>query len=62
MSSIVTNGQIKVTNLWKREGLFYYSIVQVFNGNLKLIGTVTRRLDFVSYHLIKSNGFMAKKF
>lgn len=40
-------------NLWKRKGFFYYAKLNVYGGNGSLKGTVTKKLDFVSYHLIK---------
>ena len=37
---------------WKRKGLFYYATLNVYTNNA-LRGTVTKKLDFVSYHLIR---------
>lgn len=37
---------------WHRKGLFYYTFLHVY-GNGILKGIVTKKLDFVSYHLIK---------
>ena len=38
-------------NPWKRKGLFYYATLTVY-GNAVVRGTVKKKLDFVSYHLI----------
>jgi hypothetical protein len=41
-----------VKSLWTRHGLFYYATVQIFRGQ-RSVGNVTKKLDFLSYHLIK---------
>ena len=45
-----------MTNPWKREGLFYVVRLQTsvltLKGNRRTLN-VTKKLDFVSYHLIK---------
>lgn len=38
---------------WKRKGLFYYANLELFSGFGMHLGTVTKRLDFVSFHVIK---------
>ena len=47
-----------VETSWKRKGFFYEAILKWSSPHPKdktilLISTITRRLDFISYHLIK---------
>lgn len=37
--------------MWHREGLFYVARLNWIRGSYK--GTVEKRLDFISYHLIR---------
>jgi len=39
-------------NPWNRRGIFYIANVRVFR-NHQYVGTITKRLDFITYHLIK---------
>jgi len=39
---------------WYRKGFYYHSHIKYYRGpHLTLIGTTTRTLDFVSYHIIR---------
>lgn len=43
-------------NPWVREGLFYVATLQFCRPSgdkFHKVGTITRKLDFISYHLIK---------
>lgn len=42
----------KTTNGWYRDGLFYKTNVHVYRHG-RLYGKITRKLDPISYHLIK---------
>lgn len=42
----------KIRNLWTRKGIFYYARVNVYR-NHQYAGTIVKKLDFVSYHLIR---------
>lgn len=49
---LVDFGPYLQRSYWKRKGLFYYATLQFFRGQ-QSIGVLTKKLDFVSYHLIK---------
>lgn len=49
---LVDLGPYPVKSLWARKGIFYYSTLQIYKGPTK-VGAVTKKLDFLSYHLIK---------
>lgn len=38
---------------WKRRGLIYYASIHICDHNGRHNGTITKKLDFISYHLIK---------
>lgn len=38
-------------NLWSRRGIFYYARMNVYSRHVYQ-GTITKRLDFMSYHMI----------
>lgn len=40
---------------WKRKGIFYIAtvVVEKIEGDRLLTLTITRKLDFIAYHLIK---------
>ena len=41
-----------MNNPWKRKGLFYKADFRIYR-NGRIIGDYTKRLDFISYHVIK---------
>lgn len=42
----------KALNLWERRGCFYHAELDLWVEG-KVMGTMIKKLDFVSYHLIK---------
>lgn len=38
--------------MWNRKHLFYYARCNVYSRHIYQ-GTITKRLDFISYHMIK---------
>lgn len=49
---LVDLGPYSEKNLWERKGLFYYATLKWYKNNI-LICTTTKKLGFISYHLIK---------
>lgn len=46
-------GTAPTRNLWTRKGIFYYARVNIYNRARQYEGTIVKRLDFISYHLIR---------
>lgn len=44
---------MEVRNLWTRKWFFYYARVNVYYRNHQYAGTIIKKLDPVSYHLIR---------
>lgn len=37
---------------WKRKGFAYYAYIHISDSNGRYNGTINKKLDFISYHLI----------
>lgn len=49
---LVDLGPYPQRSFWQRKGFFYYAKINYYSGG-ELLGTITKKLDFVSYHLIR---------
>lgn len=41
-----------VVHLWNRKGFYYYAYIYLYKEG-KYFGTITKELDFITYHILR---------